>query len=131
MLLPQEIRNHEFTRAIRGYTTTEVDEYIDFLAEKFDSLNRENDELERKLTIAMKKLEELQAREVRITRLDTEMRRAAAKLLHDAEVQQAKIIGDAQTKAARITAEADAKAAQQEHLCAALQAEILRFKEGI
>ena len=53
MLLPQEIRNHEFTRAIRGYTTTEVDEYIDFLAEKFDSLNRENDELERKLTIAI------------------------------------------------------------------------------
>ena len=53
MLLPQEIRNHEFARSIRGYNTVEVDEYILFLSENIDSLNRENDELDRKLTAAM------------------------------------------------------------------------------
>ena len=49
MLLPQEIRNHTFGRAIRGYTPAEVDEFINFLADTVDSLNRENAELEQKL----------------------------------------------------------------------------------
>lgn len=131
MLLPQEIRNHEFTRAIRGYTTAEVDEYIDFLAEKFESLNREYDELDRKLAIALNKLEELQAREARIARLDTEMRRAAAHLLHEAETQKNKILEGANAYAKRITEEADAHVAAQRNLRGEMQEEILRFKNDL
>ncbi len=131
MLLPQEIRNHEFARSIRGYNTAEVDEYILFLSENIDSLNRENDELDRKLTAAMEKLEELQAREARVARLDTEMRRAAATLLHEAEKQQKKILEEAHAYADRVIADADAHMAIQKKIREEIREEVLRFKNDL
>ena len=131
MLLPQEIRNHTFSRAIRGYATTEVEEYINFLADTVDSLNRENAELEQKLSIAMEKLTELQAREARIARLDTEMRRAAATLLHEAENQQKKILEEANAYASRVIADADAHLAIQKKVREEIREEVLRFKNDL
>lgn len=131
MLLPQEIRNHEFARSIRGYNTAEVDEYILFLSENIDSLNRENDELDRKLTAAMEKLAELQAREARVARLDTEMRRAAATLLHEAEKQQKKILEEANAYASRARADADAHTAAQIKIREEIREEVLRFKNDL
>ena len=131
MLLPQEIRNHTFGRAMRGYTTAEVDEYINFLADNVDSLNRENVELAQKLNIALEKLAELQAREARVARLDTEMRRAAATLLHEAEKQQKKILEEAHAYAERIVADADAHAAIQKKVREEIREEVLRFKNDL
>ena len=131
MLLPQEIRNHTFGRAIRGYTTAEVDEYINFLADTVDSLNRENAELEQKLSIALEKLAELQAREARVARLDTEMRRAAATLLHEAEKQQKKILEEAHAYADRVIADADAHMAIQKKVREEIREEVLRFKNDL
>lgn len=131
MLLPQEIRNHTFGRAMRGYTTAEVDEYINFLADNVDSLNRENVELAQKLNIALEKLAELQAREARVARLDTEMRRAAATLLHEAEKQQKKILEEAHAYAERVVADADAHAAIQKKVREEIREEVLRFKNDL
>lgn len=131
MLLPQEIRNHTFSRAMRGYTTAEVDEYINFLADTVDSLNRENVELAQKLSITLEKLAELQAREARVARLDTEMRRAAATLLHEAEKQQKKILDDAHAYAERVIADADAHAAIQKKVREEIREEVLRFKNDL
>ena len=131
MLLPQEIRNHTFGRAIRGYTTAEVDEYINFLADTVDSLNRENAELEQKLSIALEKLAELQEREARVARLDTEMRRAAATLLQEAEKQQKKILEEAHAYADRVIADADAHMAIQKKVREEIREEVLRFKNDL
>lgn len=131
MLLPQEIRNHTFGRAIRGYTTAEVDEYINFLADTVDSLNRENAELEQKLSIALEKLAELQEREARVARLDTEMRRAAATLLHEAEKQQKKILEEAHAYADRVIADTDAHMAIQKKVREEIREEVLRFKNDL
>ena len=131
MLLPQEIRNHTFGRAMRGYTTAEVDEYINFLADNVDSLNRENVELAQKLNIALEKLAELQAREARVARLDTEMRRAAATLLHEAEKQQKKILEEAHAYAERVVADADAHVAIQKKVREEIREEVLRFKNDL
>ena len=131
MLLPQEIRNRQFSRAIRGYATAEVDEYIHFLADTVDALHRENAELDQKLTISLEKLAELQAREARIARLDTEMRRAAANLLHEAEKQQKKILEEAHAYADRVIAEADAHLAIQKKVREEIREEVLRFKNEL
>lgn len=48
MLAPHELKNREFTKSLRGYSTVEVDEHIDFIIEKYSELYRENDELEKK-----------------------------------------------------------------------------------
>ena len=131
MLLPQEIRNHTFGRAMRGYTTAEVDEYINFLADNVDSLNRENVELAQKLSITLEKLAELQAREARVARLDTEMRRAAATLLHEAEKQQKKILEEAHAYADRVIADTDAHMAIQKKVREEIREEVLRFKNDL
>ena len=131
MLLPQEIRNHTFSRAIRGYAAAEVEEYINFLADTVDSLNRENAELEQKLSIAMEKLAELQERESRIARLDTEMRRAAATLLYEAEKQQKKSLEEANAYASRVIADADAHLAIQKKVREEIREEVLRFKNDL
>ena len=47
MLPPHELKNKTFGKAMRGYNPVEVDEYIEFLIEKYTELYRENDELER------------------------------------------------------------------------------------
>ncbi len=49
MLSPQDIEKKSFTRAMRGYNTEEVDQYIDFLCEKYALVYRENQELQFKL----------------------------------------------------------------------------------
>ena len=51
MLAPHELKNREFTKSLRGYSTVEVDEHIDFIIEKYSELYRENDELEKKLRL--------------------------------------------------------------------------------
>ena len=59
MLPPYELKNKEFSKAMRGYNTTEVDEHFAFIIEKYTELYRENDELERKLKTAYAKLDEI------------------------------------------------------------------------
>ena len=38
MLAPHELKNPEFTKSLRGYSTVEVDEHIDFMIEKYTEL---------------------------------------------------------------------------------------------
>ena len=46
MIAPHELKNKEFSKSLRGYSTVEVDEHIAFLLEKYTELYRLNDELE-------------------------------------------------------------------------------------
>ncbi len=53
MLSPQDIKNKTFSRTMFGYNADEVDEYIDFICEKYESLCLEKDELQYKLDAAV------------------------------------------------------------------------------
>lgn len=142
MLLPQELRNYSFSHAIRGYTAAEVEEYIEFLIGKYEEVYRENGELEHKLSIAMQSLDTLRAREEKIAALDTEMKKAAARILADSEKKQQEILADAETRrrqiiedageyADRIVAEADAHVTVQENRFAALKKEIETLRDTL
>ena len=48
-----DYKKKTFNRAMRGYNTEEVDEYIDYLSQRCDELSRENTELENKLKAAL------------------------------------------------------------------------------
>ncbi len=45
MLTPMDIHNKDFKRAIRGYSTNEVDEFLDRIVSDYEKLFRENDKL--------------------------------------------------------------------------------------
>ena len=49
MLPPYELENKKFTKAIKGYSSAEVDEHLAFVTEKYTELYNAYNELERRL----------------------------------------------------------------------------------
>ena len=47
MLAPHELKSKSFSKSLKGYNPSEVDDYIEFLIDKYTELYRENSELER------------------------------------------------------------------------------------
>ena len=59
MIAPHELKNKTFSKSVRGYTPTDVDEYFDFLIDKYTELYKINAELEKKLHVITQKYQEL------------------------------------------------------------------------
>lgn len=55
-LTPMEISNKEFKKALRGYSTEEVDEFLDRVVEEYEALFKENSQLKDKLDNTIEKL---------------------------------------------------------------------------
>lgn len=91
MISPHELKNKAFTRTVRGYNPSEVDEHFAFLITEYTSLYKENDELTRRIA----KLEE----ELKQYENDSEAIRSA---LMSAQKVSAKIVDDANAKAQKI-----------------------------
>ena len=84
---PNELKNKNFTRAIRGYNTDEVDAYISNLVDKYEELLRENSELEYKLKASLERSEEAQAGEEELRKTIELAKKAADKIVSDAQAQ--------------------------------------------
>lgn len=59
MIAPYELKNKTFSRAVRGYNPAEVDEYIDFLIDKYTEVYKNLTELEQKYDEIKSKYSEL------------------------------------------------------------------------
>ena len=84
MLAPHELKNKTFGKAVRGYNPNEVDDYIDFLIEKYTELYRENDELERKLKIVVTNLDEIRDEEETIRATLVKAQQLGEKIVREA-----------------------------------------------
>ena len=82
-----DYKKKTFNRAMRGYNTEEVDEYIDYLSQRCDELSRENTELENKLKAALAKNRESSAEGNEIKNTLLLAKRAADKIVSDAQTQ--------------------------------------------
>ena len=131
MLMPQELRKYAFTHAIRGYSTAEVDEYIEFLCERYEEIYRENDALTRKLEAALRALDSAKSNENKITALDAEAKRVSARMLAQAEAQKKRIVTDAEEYADRIIADADAHVAEQAQVLESMRQAVLAFRDDL
>ncbi len=93
MLAPHELKNKAFSKAVRGYNPTEVDDHIEFLIEKYTELYRENTELNRKLRIAVTKLDEIKDEEESIRSTLVNAQKMGEKIIKDANDQADLITG--------------------------------------
>ena len=84
---PDNLKKKNFTRAIRGYNTDEVDAYISSLVDKYEELLRENAELEYKMKAYLEKSEEAEAGEEELKRTIELAKKAADKIVSDAQAQ--------------------------------------------
>jgi len=139
MLKPQELKNYKFTHAIRGYSVAEVDEYIDFLCERYEEVYREKNELEQKLIAALRILDERKNSGVTAPAAEADAfagvvgdaQAKAEEILAEAEAQKAQILAEAEAYAGRLGAEADAAAAKQAELFAQMRRAVLDFRDEL
>ena len=56
-LTPMDINNKEFKKGLRGYSSEEVDEFLDEIVDNYEELYKDNAKLKEKLTVATDKIE--------------------------------------------------------------------------
>ncbi len=131
MLPPHELKNKTFSKSMRGYNPVEVDEYVEFLIEKYTEIYRENDELERKLKAATTRLDEIKGSEDAIRSSLIDAKRLANKIKADAEVRAESIIRAAKTSCNTILSDFNEKIAYGRDTYAALQQDVVALKNEL
>ena len=110
MIPPQELRNKSFTRSGKGYDTAEVDEYLDFIIEKYSEIFAQCDKYDKKLRIVSSRISEIQQEEEVIRRLSISTQKNCDRLTAEAETEAKNIILKARETAEHILGEAREKA---------------------
>ncbi len=102
MKKPSEISAASFKKGISGYSTTEVDEYIDYFKACYDELYAAFETTEEKLRIVASTLAEIKAKENSVDTMIAEAKEISAALVEHANEESAKIISAAETRAKEI-----------------------------
>ncbi len=95
MLKPSEIKKKTFTKAMRGYSIPEVDEYMDFVIEKYTELFRRNFELEQQLRAAIEQKGELEGEKEAVRGALVNAKKVSGKIIDTANTRAEAIIDSA------------------------------------
>lgn len=116
-LTPLDIRHKEFRRGMRGYTDTDVDEFLDQVADEFERVFKENIELSERIEALQEQIghyrtieETLQKTLITAQQSAEEMKASAQKeaqlILRDADLRAKDVVSDAERKARDTLSEA-------------------------
>ncbi len=108
MIAPHELKNKVFNKAVRGYVISEVDDYIDFLIDKYTEVYKKNAELERELHNTKVKYSELHHDEDTIRAVIVKAQKLGENIVSQARVEADKII-----ESSRETCQANVEQAQK------------------
>ncbi len=131
MLPPHELKNKNFSHALRGYSTAEVDDYIEFLLDRYADVYRRNDQLEKELRMAMVKLEELTEKEDAINRALVNAQRIEEKLIREANEKADIITRAAKTNADKILNDFHRKISKERVVLHQLRTMVSEFKSYV
>ena len=117
MIAPHELKDKVFTHAIRGYNPAEVEEYIDFLLEKYTELYKENASNLQKLNIVTTKYDSLASDEESIRTAIVKAQKLSEVIVDTARKQADSMISEAQSRVDALVLEAaDRVAREKENL---------------
>ncbi len=131
MLSPHELKNTEFSKSLRGYSTVEVDEHIEFIIEKYTELYRLNDELEKKLRITEAQLDALKAEEESIKSTLINAQKASTRIINEANERADVIMRSAKNSCDRMIAELQANVVKENERLRDAQRETASFKAAL
>lgn len=131
MLSPHELKNKEFTKSLRGYSTVEVDEHINFIIEKYTDLYRDNDELEKQLRLAKAQIDGLKGEEESIRTTLINAQKASTRIINEANERADVIMRSAKTNCDRIIAELKANVKKENERLEAVRSEVAMFKAAL
>ena len=131
MLAPHELKNREFTKFLRGYSTVEVDEHIDFIIEKYSELYRENDELEKKLRLTEAQLDAMKGEEESIRSALVNAQKASTRIINEANERADVIMRSAKNSCDRLIAEFKANIKKETERLNEARKEVAAFKAAL
>lgn len=95
MLKPSELKKKSFSKTMRGYSIPEVDEYMDFLIEKYTELFRKNFELEQQLRATVEQKSELEGEKESVRNALINAQKVASKIVEGANERADEIVNSA------------------------------------
>ncbi len=131
MLAPHELKNKDFSKSLRGYSTVEVDEHIDFIIEKYTELYRENDELEKKLRLTEAQLDAMKGEEESIRAALINAQKASTRIINEANERADVIMRSAKNTCDRLVAELKANVKKENERLKEAQREVEAFKASL
>ena len=131
MLAPHELKNKTFGKSVRGYNPNEVDDYIDFLIEKYTELYRENDELERKLKIVVTNLDEIRDEEESIRATLVKAQQLGEKIVREANEKADAITDSIKTRCEAIITDFRKQYSAERKEVWQLRNTVLDFKKNV
>lgn len=109
MLKPMDIHNKEFKKAVRGYDTEEVDEFLDEIIVDFEKMQRELDLLRNQLSTYSENMTSYKERESALNNALITAQQFADNVKAEAELTAQKIISDAKDQAKAIVGSSETK----------------------
>ena len=131
MLAPHELKNREFTKSLRGYSTVEVDEHIDFIIEKYSELYRENVVLEKKLRLTEAQLDAMKGEEESIRSALVNAQKASTRIINEANERADVIMRSAKNSCDRLIAEFKANIKKETERLNEARKEVAAFKAAL
>ena len=131
MLAPHELKNKQFTKTFKGYNPQEVDEYIEFLIEKYTEVYRENNELERKLRIVVTNLDEIKDEEESIRSTLISAQKMGEKIIADANDRADIITGAIKDRCDGVIAEFKQQLQNEKEKAWVIRTAIIDFKKKV
>ncbi len=131
MLAPHELKNKEFQKSLRGYNPQEVDEYLEFVLEKYTEIYRENNELERKLRIVVTNLDEIKDEEESIRSTLISAQKMAEKIINDANDRADVITGAIKDRCDGVIAEFRQQLQAEKEKAWVMRTKIIDFKKEL
>lgn len=131
MLAPHELKNKAFGKSLKGYNVSEVDDYIEFLIDKYTEAYRENNELERKLRVVANNLEEIKDQEESIRSTLISAQKMGEKIIKDANERADIITGAIKDRCDAIIVEFKEQLQKEKEEMWTIRTRILDFKKEV
>ncbi len=129
MIPPEDLKNKNFSRTVRGYNPIEVDDYIQFLMAKYEQLHRENAELEKRLHIVSGKYEELANDEESIRKAVSQAQKLSESMILAAERKADEITEKVKVRCENIIEDAQIKVEAEQIKLSELRLSAAQFKQ--
>lgn len=137
-----DIIEKRFDKGFNGYRMEDVDEFLQEMSSEFAALQRQNDDMEKKMEVLADKIREYRSDEDAIKEALLDARKQSSSVVSaakekaenmeaDAKAKSDKMISDAQTKSDNMIKDAEAKVREKEAYCEKLVADANAEKDRI
>lgn len=131
MIPPHELKNKTFTVGFRGYNPAEVDEHIEFIIEKYTELYKANLDLDKQLSEAKERLDQLSNEEEAIRKTLVKAQKMGEAIVAQAQEKADNVILKIRERSEEIITETEKKLAAEKEAITKLRTGADEFREKI